>query len=624
MTDYSTIQYGLTALVALASLSIAFLLPRRGVGLSWLGGLALVWIGQRMLGGGDVSLPATVAGLLVVFATVVLRVRSMAAAKDAAAATERAALIWQLVGTSSIAVWFLTTDTATGALGYTGDALDRWTVAWTALWPILALVGALPVLLLDNVLAAHPVQMPEGARKHAVASGLSLAFGFALVFPVNYLANQHDADWDFSYFRVTQPGTSTLAIVATLDTPVEVMLFYPPANDTREQLVPYFEELVANSGGKLTLKLLDQPSEPELSKELSVRDNGYIVLKKGDAKEKFRVDTDIKKARKDLKKLDGTVQKYLLKLTRSKRVVYMLTGHNEASPRETNPFFKLNDVKTELTNQNYDVKDFGLEQGSATAVPDDAALVIVAAPEKALLPEESKALAAYADKGGALFVFADPQRDPMPELLAHLGVRVGTHPLANNTKIIPITNGPMDKANLISQRFGSHPVTATLSKYATKAAVVMPTVVAVSETGAGTVPGPAKYTPLIRSYEDTWEDLNDNLVQDKDEPSKVYVMAMAVQGPDTAKYRAVVLGDVSAASDFVLERAQGNQVLVLDAVRWLVGDEDIAGEIASEEDVQIEHTHEQDVVWFYAIIFGIPLSVLALGAVVVRRRTAGA
>jgi hypothetical protein len=182
----------------------------------------------------------------------------------------------------------------------------------------------------------------------------------------------------------------------------------------------------------------------------------------------------------------------------------------------------------------------------------------------------------------------------------------------------------MDKANLISQRFGSHPVTATLSKYATKAAVVMPTVVAVSETGAGTVPGPAKYTPLIRSYEDTWEDLNDNLVQDKDEPSKVYVMAMAVQGPDTAKYRAVVLGDVSAASDFVLERAQGNQVLVLDAVRWLVGDEDIAGEIASEEDVQIEHTHEQDVVWFYAIIFGIPLSVLALGAVVVRRRTAGA
>lgn len=624
MTDYSTIQYLLTALVAAGSLSIAFILPRRGVGLSWLGGLGLIWIGQRLFSGGDASLPATVAGLLVVFVTVALRLRAMSAAKDAAAAAERAALLWQLVGSSSIAVWFLTTPTVTDALGLTTDSLDRWTVSLTALWPILALAGALPVLLLDSVLAAHPVQMPEGARRHAVGSGLALAFGVALVFPLNYLANEHDVDWDFSYFRVTKPGTSTLAIVATLDAPVEVMLFYPPANDTKEQLLPYFEELVANSAGKLTLKVLDQPSEPTLSKDLSVRDNGYIVLKKGDAKEKFRVDTDIKKARKDLKKLDGTVQKYLLKLTRTKRVVYLLTGHNEASPRESNPFFKLNALKTELTNQNYDVKDFGLEQGSATAVPDDAALVIVAAPEKSLLPEESKALAAYVDRGGALFVFADPQRDAMVELLGHVGVTLGTHPLANNTKIIPITGGPMDKANLISQRFGSHPVTATLSKYATKAAVVLPTVVAVNESGAGTAPGPAKYTPLIRTYEDSWEDLNDNLVQDKEEASKVYVMAMAVQGPDTAKYRAVVLGDVSAASDFVLERAQGNQVLVLDAVRWLVGDEDVAGEIASEEDVQIEHTHEQDVVWFYAIIFGMPLLVLGIGAVVVRRRTASA
>ncbi|MCA9573171.1 MAG: Gldg family protein, partial [Myxococcales bacterium] len=349
-------------------------------------------------------------------------------------AAHRTALICQAVGSGALLVWALTTGPVTDALGLTGESLDRWIVSWSAVFPILALAGGIPMLLLDQALAAHPVAMPSVARTQAVASGVALAFGVALVFPVNYLAAQHDMDWDVSYFRVTDPGQSTLALVGNLSEPVEILLFYPPNSDTKEQMVPYFEELAAASGGKLVVQVHDQPTVPALAKELTVRDNGYVVLRRGDATQKFKVDEDLKKARRDLKKLDGTVQKHLLKLVKDKRIAYVLTGHGEAGPRDANPFFKLGELKQALIAQNYDVKDYGLDEGSAEAVPDDAAFVIVAAPETSLFPEEVKALEAYVDRGGSLLVYADPGRDRMTDLLGYLGVTVGEHPLANASR----------------------------------------------------------------------------------------------------------------------------------------------------------------------------------------------
>lgn len=614
------IGYVVVAITALAAIGLGLALPRAGVGLSWLGGLALVYLGQRTFGGGETELVATGAGLLVIAVSFALRVRALGQVEGASREGQRAALIAQAVGTGSLAIWFLTTPTVTDALGYTGEALDRWTVSWTAVFPILGLAGALPMLLLDQALAAHPVALPPVARTQAVASGVALAFGLSLVIPVNYLASEHDADWDVSYFRVTDPGQSTLALAGNLSEPVEALLFYPPNSDTKEELVPYFDELAAASGGKLDVRVVDQPMVPALAKELTVRDNGYVVLRKGEATQKFKIDTELKKARRDLKKLDGTVQKHLLKLVKDKRTAYVLTGHGEAGPREANPFFKLGELKQALIAQNYDVKDFGLDEGSAEGVPDDAAFVLVGAPETSLFPEEVKALEAYLDRGGALLVYADTARDRMTDLLGYLGVEVGEHPLANASKFVPISGGIVDRANLATQRYGSHATTATLSKYATRDYVVLLSSVAVRETGTTGAPGPAKHTPIIRSYEDTWEDADGDFQQGPDEKGEVHVLAMAVQGPEEHPYRAVVLGDVSMASDIVLTRSKGSAILAVDTVRWLVGDEDLAGEISNEEDVRIEHTREGDQLWFYGTLFGVPVLVLALGGLFVTRR----
>src|SRR5690606_36617741 len=81
--------------------------------------------------------------------------------------------------------------------------------------------------------------------------------------------------------RYRRPAASPLAPVAPLPAPVEVLLSYPPANDTKEQMLPYFREIAAASGGRLSVRELDQPAVPALAKERSIRDNGYAVLKQG-------------------------------------------------------------------------------------------------------------------------------------------------------------------------------------------------------------------------------------------------------------------------------------------------------------------------------------------------------
>jgi len=69
---------------------------------------------------------------------------------------------------------------------------------------------------------------------------------------------------------------------------------------------------------------------------------------------------------------------------------------------------------------------------------------------------------------------------------------------------------------------------------------------------------------------------------------------------------------------------RGNQVFLLDAVRWLVGESSFSGAETSEEDVHVESTKQQDLSWFYATIFGAPCLVLAAGVFISRRSRSNA
>ena len=97
-------------------------------------------------------------------------------------------------------------------------------------------------------------------------------------------------------------------------------------------------------------------------------------------------------------------------------------------------------------------------------------------------------------------------------------------------------------------------------------------------------------------------------------------MAAAVSKAGTANEegRALVFADSDALADeLIVNRA--NSLLAVNMVRWLAGDERLAGTINNEEDVPVRHTRKQDVAWFYASVFAAPALVLGIGFTVRRR-----
>jgi len=408
-----------------------------------------------------------------------------------------------------------------------------------------------------------------------------------------------------------------------LSDPIEVDLFFDPGSDVAESIRPYFDKLEQEAGGRLEIHYVDQAVEPKLSEDLKIRENGYIAFRQGDAIEKFKVGTDMDKAKRELKKLDENVQKNLLKIARGPRNTYMLVGHGEASSKEKDdPLHKLNVFKQVLESQNYKVKNLGVVEGSAEQVPGDAGIVVVAGPEKALAPEEVASLVAYLQKGGRMLVMTEPGEEPLTELLAAMGLSRGDGVLANLKYFMPQTRGIADRANIVSQRFGTHDVTTTLSKNSSQLYVLMPTAAPLVEIKPP--PAGVKDTTLIRSMDGTWADVDGDREQGAAEKSDSYNLAFAATGainapapadgsPAPTEWRAVVLGDVSTFSDPVLDVSVGNQQLLVDSLRWLIGDEDLAGSTENEEDVKVEHTNDQDVAWFWGTIVVIPLIVLGVG-----------
>lgn len=586
-----------------------------GSGVILLAGLGLVFLGERMLGVGDARAPVSLFGVAVVLGALGLRIWALRRSEGDRAHAHRQALIFTAVAVGGLALYGLTLPTVTDALGLDEEAASAWrTVGWS-LFPIAILAGVVPVFMLDRVLASHPRVLPAGAARRAATAGLGAALATALIFPVNYLAASHDREWDVAYFRTTRPGTSTRALVSTLTEPVEALLFFPSGSDVGREVRPYFDQLAAISGGRLTIRTVDQALDPALAESLRIRENGFVALRMGEATQTVRIGDDIDRARRELSRLDAKVLEHLTKLTRGDRQIYLLIGHGEASVRDRDrPFRDLSQFKDQILGPlNLRTSNFGLAEGSTDAVPDDAGAVVVASPETELMPEELETLKRYWDGGGRLLVLADPADDPPAALLAHLGLKAGEGLLAHESRHLRQTLGLADRALLYSNRYGSHASMKTLARAAVP--IFVPGVRAIEKLdGAST-----EVTTLVRSYPDTWADLDGDRVFDEGEESRaVYDLAVAVTGPQGA--RAVVVGDVNLLSGTVLRQSDANKQFAYDVMRWLVGEEELAGSIESEEDVRIVHTRDDDQLWFYGTIFAVPLLVLGFGFVFIRVR----
>ncbi|MGH7860227.1 MAG: Gldg family protein, partial [Candidatus Binatia bacterium] len=268
-------------------------------------------------------------------------------------------------------------------------------------------------------------------------------------------------------------------------------------------------------------------------------------------------------------------------------VVYFLTGHGERDIFESDRYRGYSTVRTALEQELYQVEALSLH--SVDEVPEDASVVVVAAPREDLLPDETLKLGRYVDRGGALLVLADPGSSAsIPAFLRRYGVSMpdevvgdGDYRLASSealTARVP----DVARDSLITSTLDGDPV-FSLSRPIEKlteqreAVEVRPLVSTSSQSWA--VPAPGGDVP---------DDFEYRQGRDRRGP---FPLGLEVQIPIAAAEpaeegvftrmpprasRIVVYGDSDFANNFFVEFL-GNRDLFVNTVNWLALEQSLIG-----------------------------------------------
>jgi ABC-type uncharacterized transport system len=592
-------------------------------------GLLLVFVGERLLGAGAWRVVADVVGVLLVAGAAVLRwSRSALASTAPRARVERTFALLSTVAGLALLTWFAQSDAMVAVGGpELSRVAPRLATALQLATALLACLAVLPLVLGELAYAAM-ARAPEVevARVHdAVGSGLAMVAVLTTALSLCWVADTRDVSVDWSFFRPGRVSDSTRGVVRGMTEPVTLTLFYPPGSDVGA-LVGDYARTLARESPLLHVERLDAAVDLPRARALGVSGNGAVVVSKGERKESYSTGVSLEASRGELRELDAEVQRRLLAVARSRRVVYLTTGHGERTAASADASDARGTVRLFqdlLRAQNNEARNLGAAEGLAVDVPRDAAAVLVLGPTTPFLREEVESLGRWVRSGGRLLVALDPDSGAQFDaLLQPLGVRFVPTPLVNDQVYLARSHQPSDRGQLVTSSFQPHPSVATLTRSQTRLGLFL--------LGTGSLeqlpqkPPGVNVTFTVFTLPETFRDLDGNFAFDaRAEKRRAWEVAAAVtlprKGIDTEEGRAVVVADSDLFTDLVLEANVGNRVFAVDSVRWLLGEEAL-GAAGSETDVPLYHTRGQDLAWFYGTVFVAPALVLGAGIWFTRRR----
>ena len=613
--------------------------------LSYFAGMMAILIGERLIGG-----ESSLRWVCDVIGVACLSVAFLAAKPSGELRGDQAKAVkipryYVLVGAASVICYALSTQQLIDALSFDEDFARTWSILTQCLAAILWISAALPLVALHQLFANGLPHVNDARAKRLSVQWLGTAFAIASLIPINYIAHDTNVRKDMGYFKTAMPGDSTQGIVSNLEQPIHAYLFFPPSSDVTEEVRTYFDQL---NGPQFTKSYVDHSLEPELSKELNVRDNGYVVFVRGKGEEKqverIKIGADFKTAKRILKKLDEELREGLLKLAKDAETLYVTTGHGEMYwklPKDADPARKISFLKKGLRSANFQVKELSLTNGLGSEIPEDARAVMILAPQTNFLDSEIESLISYWKGGGDLFVALEPDGADLSPLLTELGIEYALgSSLAHSNYFEPIGRKPVpsDQRNLVTNKFSTHASITSLSRNNK--------IMKLTFSGAGALSAlsetesEANAKVIIRSLEGTWQDLDGSLSRNGAEKSDEWPLAMAstfspvaadedTEGGEAEESRAVVFGDATWLNDLYIAKGyvvggytiNPHGTTLSSTLFWLTESEELAGDVNNENDVKVQHTKEGQGWIFYGTVFLVPLSLFGIGTARIRRRT---
>jgi hypothetical protein len=435
---------------------------------------------------------------------------------------------------------------------------------------------------------------PGGAHLRAAGAGL---IALAIVGGAQAAATRWDHVWAAQDAGAT-PSAQVMALRQQVRGQARLTLFLPATSDIRDELSMYFEALL----GPDAVQIVDQRAEPALAARLGVEDNGVAALwVEGGGVERLLVGE--RRTDAALRGLDREVERALMRLKLGPRTIYVLGGHGELDRRQGSDERGRAVALWEVWEQGTGAAVAALElgDGSAQAVPADAAFVAVLGPKTALREAETRALVAYLDAGGALLLALDGSSPEASAWAKRLGWRLGAGALCAERSILPTRLALSDRRELITRSFAVTPALGPLGEPG-GGAVLWPQSVWWEE---GSAAGRAQ--AVIYSPPDSWAEVGAECVRDEArEPQGRRAAGLLWSGAG----RVALLGSAQALADVGLVRGQGNRLLALSLARWLMDPAAPAtGRSGEEQPVTLSAEARRRWLWGTALVW--PAALLA-------------
>jgi len=481
---------------------------------------------------------------------------------------------------------------AVGALLVISTVLARVTVGLSGgPWAWGGAAGA--VLLVAYLwLDRESVGETAASRSARYTSGAVLLVVVALgvMVALNVVAGRHDKRWD-----ITSSGRHTLApqstqIAAALTEPVTILGFFgfeSPEGIDFDILAGGY----AQASDRITVERIDPNRDLLTAQRHDIERMGTVVLVQGDRSERLE-ETVLD---------EETLTNALVRLTsRKTRTVCFTAGHEERRIDDED-VLGLSGLGARLEQQN--TLAVGLTLARAAAVPASCDAVVLVDPQTEPLPQERESLAAFVRGGGALMVLLDPMHAPeLAADLARYGVVVGDDVVVEDNPSYQMVGTDPTYIVLDRASFSDHPMVsggdalnvlrAVRSVGVAEADGLAAQVIATTSAAAwaetdylsgdavqpdpgelvGQVPviaavevlDPAALVVGVRSLPET----DDPLIAAPETAQEP-----VAETPAKAGGRVVVFGDSDFVSNALVTNGT-NQDLFLNALAWLLGDED--------------------------------------------------
>ncbi len=312
--------------------------------------------------------------------------------------------------------------------------------------------------------------------------------------------------------------------------------------------------------------------------------------------------------------IEKDISSAILRISKSKKKIYFVEGHGEVKLDDESKT-GWNKTKQVIADENYIIDKIYL--ASAGKIPSDCNILVMAAPERNLLPQEIELLNSYLESGGHMLVLLEPLNIiNINSFLNKWGVK-----FENKLVVDPKNNYWFQPLIPLIVEYNFHPITKDL-KYAT----FFPTLGVVSKLQKNDEN--AQVTVLAKTSPESWaeSDISGSKIKfnkgiDTKGPIDVMVaVSKMIDARKKKEMRMVVIGDADFAANNSIS-SYGNADLLLNTLNWLAGKEELLGirsKAPENRIIQITGTKLRFI--FYSCVVILPLLVIIIGVIVWLKR----